>query len=152
MWEHGLVTRTDLSAAELWAVAADVANWPGWQPGVEAARFVAGGESLVVREWGRFVRRTVEESRPPSRLVVTASLVLAQTRTVYEFRPVAGGTRIGVTVQLLGPLRFLYSRSLGARLEQGLPELVRQLIERARVSTDSVGVGRLARGPVPVGV
>lgn len=128
MWEHTLVTTTDVSAAALWAVAAD-------------------DESRPVRELGRFARRTVEESRPPSRLVVTAALVLARTRTVYEFRPVAGGTRVGVAVQLLGPLRFLYSRSVGRRMGRGLSPLVRQLIERARATTATRAAGR----PAPAG-
>ena len=163
MWEHTLATTTDVSAEELWAVVADITNWPAWQPGVELAQVTPDGRSVMVRESGRRVRLTIQKARPAYRIVVCASLFLARTRTEYEFRAVAGGTRITVAVQLHGPLRFLYSWALGARLERGLPAMVRQMIGRARVSADGVGVGRLVGrhepnhetftgDPVPAGV
>ena len=39
MWEHTLVTTTDVPAADLWAVAADPRGWPAWRPGVDAAEY-----------------------------------------------------------------------------------------------------------------
>lgn len=140
MWEYTVVTTADVAAEYLWAVAADVPNWPGWQPGVDSARTVADGRSVLIRANGRQTWASLEEVRPPSRLVVTTPLFLARTRTVYELTRVADGkTRVAVTVQLLGPLRFAYRRSLGGRLEQGVPARVHQLIEAAR----GVAVGHL---------
>jgi hypothetical protein len=138
MWEHTLVTATDVAAGALWAVVADVPNWPAWQPGVEAVRVSAGGRSVLIREGRRQTWAVVEEVAPPTRLVVVAPLFLAQARTTYELTPAARGTRISVAVRLIGPLQFPYRAALGRRLELGLPEAVRRLVEVAR---------RVAGGP-----
>jgi polyketide cyclase/dehydrase/lipid transport protein len=148
MWESTLVTTTDVPAERLWAVAADIPNWPAWQPGVDRVRVAPGGRSVILWEDGRPVRAAVEELNQPSRLVVVAPLVLARTRTVYELTPVAGGTRIAVTVQLLGPLYFAYRWSFGDRLERRLPALVRQLIVTAVRGIPSHFHGEPLTGPL----
>jgi hypothetical protein len=139
MWECALVTTADAPPEALWAVAADLPNWPAWQPGVAAVR-TADGRPVLVPETGRPVRLTVAESAPPHRLVVDARLFLARARTTYEFAPAAGGTRVRVRVRLLGPLQMAYRDALGGRLDRELSAMVRRLAERARAAAPASAV------------
>lgn len=132
MWCETLEATTDVPPAALCAVAADAPNWPTWQPSVE----VADGRSLVVREYGQRVRETIDATRSPSHLVVTAALVLARLRVTYDFDPTADGTRLRVTFALTGPLSWLYAVTRGGWLRCRLPILVMGLIWAARHTAD----------------
>lgn len=132
MLGYTYVVTTDVSAEDLWAVAADFPNWPARQPGVESAQVMAGGSRLSVRESGCRGRTTISEFRSPSRLVVTFPLFLASMRTTYEFSPTACGTELRVTVDLLGPLGGLYALTHGSWIKCRVPVLVIGLIHQAR--------------------
>ena len=136
MWEHTLVTKTDVPAADLWAVAADPRNWPAWRPGVEAAEYADDAHTVRVRDHGRWSRVAVVEADPPARLVLGSGRLLARTRTVFAFTPTAGGTVVRVGVEFGGPLGFLKAAAAGDGEDGRLLTLVRALVARARQSTE----------------
>ena len=129
MREYVLVTTTDVAADHLWAVAADTAGWPAWQPRTEPA---GAAWAVPTSRGGAWVGLRVVEARPPARLVAVASRFLARVRTTYQFEPSVRGTRIRVTVQLLGPLSFAHRRSFDWHQQQTLSALVERLIQQAR--------------------
>ncbi|HEX4610697.1 MAG TPA: SRPBCC family protein [Urbifossiella sp.] len=139
MWEHSLVTTTDVPAADLWAVAADARNWPAWRPGVEAAEVAADAHQVRVRNHGRWSRLAVEEADPPARLVLAAgglSGLLAHTRTVFAFTTIPAGTVVRVGVEVHGPLG-LYHAAINDGDDADLLALVRALVSRARAGRDA---------------
>lgn len=148
MWELSLITTTDVPVEPLWAVVADVPNWPAWQSGVESVRTSAGGQTVLIRRGGRLAREAIEEVRPPTRLVLVAHLFLARLRTTYELTRRAGGTRVSVTAHLLGPLRFAYQKSVGERLDRDLSSSVRRLVETARVAVPTATGGPVCTEPL----
>jgi hypothetical protein len=133
MWEHTLVTTADVSAERLWEVIADVPNWPTWQRDVEFAGPTAVGVGpILVRANGALARQMVEEFSPPTRFACLSRRPLARIRTVHEFEPDGRETRVRVTLQVFGPLGFLYRRLAGEEQADRLAEQTRRLIGRAR--------------------
>jgi hypothetical protein len=141
MWEHTLVTTTDVPAAELWAVAADPHGWPAWRPGVDAAEYADDPHTVRVRDHGRWSEVAVEVADPPARLVLGSGRLLARSRTVFAFTPTAGGTVVRVGVEVGGPLGFLKAAA-GDREDGQLLTLVRALVARARRNTEPQPVAR----------
>lgn len=137
MWEYDLETTTDTAADRLWAVIADVQNWPMWHPVVSAVRAASGQRSgtIEVLERGRWLRLTVEECCRPVRFVFTTPLLLARLRTVYEFKPVPTGTRISLMIQILGPLSIFWRRSVAHQAQRSLATVIRRIIEQTRASS-----------------
>ncbi len=112
MWEHTLVTTTDVPAGRLWAVVTEPRSRSVWAgDGADAG--------------------AIEEAVPAARAVFVTRRLLSRLRTVYEFESDPAGTRIRVAVRLSGPLGFLRRRA-GEESAERLAERTRQLVQRAR--------------------
>ncbi|QEL14094.1 SRPBCC family protein [Limnoglobus roseus] len=118
MWQHTLVTTTDVPAPWLEAVVKDIWNWSVWQ---------ADGEAPVLP---RSPVRLVQEQSSGRYTVVTAGR-FAEMTTTYEFEPTPAGTRVRVAVEIGGLTGFLFA-PVAYRRGQGLSSHVRRLVARAR--------------------
>jgi uncharacterized membrane protein len=117
---HGAVV--DTPPDTLWRAIVDVRRWPEWDAGLEAIELqgeLAPGRRYTLKpRGGPAVTMSVEAMERPSRFVDVTHLPLAKMRGSHEFRAEPGGTRIRVTMEVWGPLGFLWDRVVARKIAQ----------------------------------
>ena len=136
MWavEHSVDTRA--SRAAVWAAWADVAAWPVWDRGLDAASLdgaFAGGCGGRLQPGGlRPMDFTLAGVEPLRGFEVVARLPLARLHVEHALTDGPGGrTRVTHRLTLRGPLAPWWARAAGARIAHELPGSVRRLARLA---------------------
>src|SRR5262249_18860021 len=136
MWQASYQTTTDVPAKALFHAIADVKAWSECDPGLEDVKIdgpVVEGATFMLRpKGGPDVRMSIEELRECMRMADVAHLPLAKLRTVHEFAEERGRTTLRFSVQVWGPLGFLWRRVIGERQIQEAREQSARFIHYAR--------------------
>jgi hypothetical protein len=117
----------------------DVGSWPKWDPeltSVEPPSALSVGSGFALTpKGGPRVKMTIE-SIEPSRLFVDLShLPLAKMRTSHEFSQGADGTHVRVTIEVFGPLGFLWDRIVARKQAAGAEAQTAALVRHAEASS-----------------
>ena len=107
-------TITALQPAQLFRAIADIGRWPEWDRELEATTIdgpVRDGARFTLKpNGGPEVAMLVEAADAPGRFADVALLPLARLRTVHEFTACGAGTAVRTTIEVTGPLAFLWDR------------------------------------------
>ena len=107
-------TMTDISADRLYRAITDIPSWPVWDGDIEGTqhdgRLAPGAPFTLKPKGGPTVSMEIVEAAAPTRFVDLAHLPLAKIRTSHSFTPVADAVRIDVSIEVWGPLGFLWDR------------------------------------------
>ena len=109
----------------------DVAGWPEWDEGLEAARIdgpLAVGSlcTLHFRKWGRQTLRIVEV-REGHGFTCVQHRFLADFRIQHRCEPSELGSRVTHRVEAEGLLAWWLHLKLGSRFRKSLPSALRKL-------------------------
>jgi Polyketide cyclase / dehydrase and lipid transport len=120
------------SAAKVFAIYADVANWPQWDTDAKSASiqgaFVSGAVGRVVPHGGPASTITFQEVRPNQGFTVTCKLPLCVMRFDYKLLADNEHTTTAThTVQFEGLLAPLFGRLIGSGMKKSLPKTMQQL-------------------------
>jgi uncharacterized protein YndB with AHSA1/START domain len=99
----------------LFRAITDINHWPRWDPELESIEhdgaLAPGTRFFLTPRGGPRVRMSIEKAEAPSCFSDLSHLPLATLRTVHEFLPApGGGTRVRLTLEVFGPLGFLWDR------------------------------------------
>ena len=115
----------DATPARVFALWADAAGWPRWDPDLETASldgpFARGSRGTLKPRGGPRTRiELVDVVEPES---FTAVSRLPGCRMVFEHRvsSLPGGCRVTHAVRFEGPLAFAFRRLIGPSIRRGLP-------------------------------
>ena len=115
---------TRVPADCLFATIADIRHWPAWDAELESTEHdgsLAGGSRFWLKpRGGPRVRMEIVDATAPGRFVDLCHLPLAKMRTSHVFEPVPEGTRLRITIEVWGPLGFLWDRIVARKLADGL--------------------------------
>lgn len=137
MWSHEYTVDCPLSADAVWAVYADAAAWPDWNPTVEQLEidgpFAAGAAGKLTPR-GQEPLNFVVISATPARGYVSetaiADTVTLRTENTLEPRD-DGGTRIVSRLSMHGPAAEFFGTSFGPAFAASVPATLQAVIERA---------------------
>ena len=124
------------SEREVWTVLADIASWPTWNP---AIRHAARDEQLEVGTGFRFstelgtLKCRVTQVDAPNLLEWKGRVLLLGERQTWRLERRAEGTHVTIEGEMTGPVAFLFSRRLDARLQRVLDAVVQLLRLEAEV-------------------
>ncbi|MCU0626938.1 MAG: SRPBCC family protein [Gemmatimonadaceae bacterium] len=115
--------------AQVFALWADSAGWPRWDPDVKAARidgpFVAGATGSITPQQGPTLRIRVTRVLPDRAFDAEARLPLCTMRFEHECEAAGdasgAATRVTHRVVFEGPLAFVFRRVIGPSLVTGIP-------------------------------
>jgi Polyketide cyclase / dehydrase and lipid transport len=114
MRRHIYRTQTDLTPAQLYRAITDINRWPEWDAGLESTSLVGpcvtGARFTLKPKGGPQVKMIIEEALAPVRLTDVAFLLLARMRTIHAYEAMEGGTQMTLTIEVTGPLAFLWDR------------------------------------------
>ena len=154
MWSfaHSVESR-EVTRRQVWAVWADLPNWPTWDTaaawvrpdatGPTATPMAVGQTYVLQPRRGPKARGTITEATPGRSFADVTRLPLcslAFDHTVVDL-PAGGGVRVTHRVSLSGPLTFLFRPLLGRRIAAGIPAVMDNLIRRAAKTEPAAGVG-----------
>lgn len=115
----------DASARRVFAIYADVANWPAWDPDTRRASldgpFAAGSTGRLTPTRGRAVTMRLTRVEPDVCFTVQADIPLFRMVFEHELVPQRDAVRVTHRATFTGPLSFLLGRMLVRQLESGLP-------------------------------
>ena len=125
--KEGFRASVDVAAppARIFALWADAAAWPSWDPDLESAAldgpFASGSTGVLKPRGGPRTRIELVDVREPESF--TAVSRLPGCRMVFEHRAEATGAGCRVThvVRFEGPLAFAFRRLIGPSIRRGLP-------------------------------
>jgi hypothetical protein len=137
-----MLTQSDHADAlpeAVFAVWADVAGRPAWDPEVRFASldvpFAVVSRGRLVPLRGRPSRFEITELDAPARHVIEVSLPLASLGLVRSVAPQGGGARVVHSVAFTGPLGWLFARLLEPRFARALPSAVAGVCRRAEAGS-----------------
>jgi hypothetical protein len=118
-------------AATLFAIYADVANWPEWDPDAKSASiegpFVSGAVGRVVPHGGPPSKVHFVEVVPDTRFRAQCALPLCTMRFDYLLSPEGDATRVTHRVGFEGLLAPVFGRLIGSGMRRSLPRALEQL-------------------------
>jgi hypothetical protein len=125
-------TTTSVRASKLYDAITDIAGWKDWDPDIEGAEhdgaLAPGSRFRLKPKGGPEVAMEIVEASAPTRFVDVARLPLARMRTGHDFRETGDGTVVTVTIEVGGPLGFLWDRIVARAQAEGAAEQTRRFI------------------------
>lgn len=135
MPSHTYETVVATSPGRLYAAIVDLRSWPVWDPEIERilhdGALHPGARFTLRPKGGPNVKMTVEEALAGRRFSDLAQLPLAKMRTRHDFEPLGEGTRLRVTIEVFGPLAFLWDRLVAQKQVAGLERQVSAFVRFA---------------------
>lgn len=133
----------DASADSVFAIYADVAHWPDWDPDTRAASidgaFTSGARGRLVPGKG-FPVPMLFTSVEPGRGFTVVSRVLFSTMTfAHVLRPHGRGVVATHGVAFQGPFAPFLRRLVGSRVRRGLPVTMARLKSHAEARERACG-------------
>lgn len=126
MKRYSYTTTTRLTPQQLYRAISDIRRWPLWDSELETTvhdgRLEAGTRFTLKPRGGPKVSMTIERAEAPGRFVDLSHLPLAKMRTAHWFTAEPSGTRVDITIEIWGPLAFLWDRIVARKLAAGVAE------------------------------
>lgn len=114
----------------------DIPNWNKWDDELEYTQIdgnAAKGSKFILKPKGSpKVSMSIEDFVPPFRFVDLSHLPLGKMRTTHEFTQNGSKTEINITMEIWGPLGFLWRKVIGKKQAQGAASQTESFIRRAR--------------------
>lgn len=111
--------------ARVFALWADPAGWPVWDPDLVEAElvgpFAVGSRGAVRPVKGPRTRIVLREVTPARSFAAVSDLPLCRMVFEHTIHTAAVGCRVTHAVRFEGPLAMLYRRLIGPSIERGLP-------------------------------
>ena len=135
MRHYSYETVVETPPHKLYRAITDITKWPVWDPELEATAhddsLARGAAFTLSPRGGPRVKLTVEEARAAAVFADVAHLPLAKMRTRHEFAPTQQGTRVRVSIEVWGPLGFLWDRLVARKQAAGLGEQTKAFVQYA---------------------
>jgi hypothetical protein len=126
---------TTTHPARIWERWEAVDHWNQWDPEVSWARldgpFTIGGAGRLKPRKGPATDFRIIELLPEQTFVTESRLPLARLRFSHHIETSAGSSAVTHSVEMDGPLTFIFRRLLGPSLAAGLPDAMERLITLA---------------------
>ena len=136
MWSksHTVVT-TAIRKEQIWNLFADVNNWTQWDKSIEMAQldgpFQQGNHFLFQPKGGPKMKIAIHETVPYQRFVDCTTFPLAKMYGIHTFKETANGLELTTTMQVSGPLGFLWRKIVAEKIVAALPQDMQIQIEAA---------------------
>jgi hypothetical protein len=138
MWTSQVVRITKAPAAAIWALWADVANWPRWDTDVISAvgkgPFEKGMKGVLKPKGGPKTRFVLTEVTALQSFTSKSRLPLGSLQVAHSLRITSAGLEVSHSATIKGPLTFLFSRIIGAKLAASQPQAIEQLVALAEAT------------------
>jgi len=124
---------------EIWDLWKNVNRWHEWVPGVEFCRlekpFRAGSDFTLKPKDASVVKVQLIEVEEDRKFTGCTQFFGATLYNTYEVQTEPDGTRLTVTLKVIGPLGFVWRKLVAEKIDAKLPKLMRNLAGLAGVSS-----------------
>lgn len=139
------------SAETIFALYADVAQWPTWDPDAKAASingpFVSGATGTITPNGAPKSNITFSEVTRNRSFTADCKLPLCKMSFEHELKETADGTITTHRVIFTGLLAFFFGRVIGSGMKKSLPEALASLkkhAEQRAADGQTSGIRRVA--------
>jgi hypothetical protein len=137
MWSKSYSKRVKgIDAEQIWKVWTDINQWQKWQDDIEYAKldeeFQKGSIFLFKPKGGPKIKIELTEVKENSIFVDLTRFPLAKMYDSHEIIDHGDDLEIKTTIQIEGPLSFLWRKIVAEDVANGMEEQTEKLIERVR--------------------
>jgi uncharacterized protein YndB with AHSA1/START domain len=138
MWTYEYSLDSCADRSTLWRIWSDVAGWPAWSPGTQAATldgpFQSGSLIRMIPIDQDAITLRLVDVRPNERFTDEAEMGGIVVRTLHELRDSpAGGTRITYRTEITGPEADQLGPEIGPAITSDFSETVARLVNLAEL-------------------
>ncbi|PIE00869.1 MAG: polyketide cyclase/dehydrase and lipid transport [Acidobacteria bacterium] len=130
--------KTKATPEQIWKLWSDVDNWNSWDTQTEYSSlngdFEVGTELIIKPAGGPKSKCKLIEVSPKKSFTVLGSLPLTKMYFIHELEKKGSETSITHSVEMKGPLTFMFSRIIGKNMEEELKEAMDNLAKMAENS------------------
>jgi hypothetical protein len=136
MAAHGRSRQTRASAETIWRLWSDPSTWNEWNPNVQRmemnSAFVNGATGVMHTPTGRQHPVRLTNIRPGQAFDLETQAIPLTSFTFHcEVVPGANGSKIAQSIEMSGPLAFLFSPLAGDRIAASFEPLLKGLSDKA---------------------
>lgn len=137
MWQKSYsLTTKDVTKEQIWNIWQDVKNWNKWDDSVTESeifgKFEPGAKGFLIPSGGPKTNFTMTGCKYQKSFTDTTFLPLCQLDFIHFLEETSDGLKITHQIQITGLLSFLFSKIIGEKLAQTLPEAVTKLVQLAK--------------------
>jgi hypothetical protein len=134
--EHSEISSA--SPAAIWALYADVENWPAWDPALEWVKwpgpFVAGGSGTMKPRGAPVSKFIMTHCEPNKQFTDVSPMPLARIVFDHVLEVVPEGTKVTHSATAHGPLGWLFALLIGPAIRRGMPPSVIAVAHQAELA------------------
>lgn len=135
-WHFTFEYQTELPAASLWEVGAQIDKWPTVDDRIASVKIDQPPEPGVTFTLKPFkgppLKMKILRFDPPHLYSDVCHLFMAEMYTTHSFTPVGKETLIKVSIEIDGPLTPIWSRTVGENQARGLCDQTERLLIAVR--------------------
>jgi Polyketide cyclase / dehydrase and lipid transport len=136
MWTHHYQQKTDLTAAELWPVLANIAGWAAIDENIESIQLegvaAKGAKFCLKPKGGPGLDFTIGDFEPPTTYSDICQMPLATMQTTHRLIP-GEMTTIEIQIVIEGILSPLWGLLVGRKHANGLAAQTERFIAAAKI-------------------
>src|ERR671934_740387 len=136
MAEHGKARETSAPADKVWRIWTDTSTWGEWNPNVRTMEMAppieAGKEGVMHTPSGQHHHMKVVDVQPGRSFTLETTVIpLSKFRFTCNVEPAGERTRISQTVEVVGPMGWLFDPMMGDRIAQDFDKVLDGLARKA---------------------
>jgi uncharacterized protein YndB with AHSA1/START domain len=136
MAEHGKSRETAAAAEKVWAMWVDTSTWGQWNPNVTTmdmpAPVALGKVGAMNTPAGQHHQMKVIDFQPGRSFTLESSVIpLSRFQFRCSVEPAGGTTRVKQTVELVGPLGWLFDPMMGDQIAKDFDVVLDGLVKKA---------------------
>lgn len=121
---------------DIWRLWIDVNNWHKWAPDIDYARmegpFVVDSHFIIKPKGKPEVKLHLVEVEPLKKYTDTFKFFGATLYGIHKIEETKNGLKLTITIQITGPLQFIWKILVGRRIENKIAEQMDALVALAR--------------------
>lgn len=131
---------TAASAAAIWHVWQDVANWNTWDHGIEFSTlnglFVEGTTGTLKPKGGPLVHTKLTHVVPMKAFIDESKLLFTRIIVSHSMQEVEGKIEVTHQIEMKGVLAFFFAQLIGRAMKKNLPKEMEAMVKQAESLKD----------------
>lgn len=146
-------TFDDVTKESVWKIWRDVNNWQKWHTDIHHCTihtpFLAGGHFILKSNFSPTTKAKLITVEKNESFTYCISFLGGKMYTTHDMTETPDGLKLTTTLEVSGPLRFIWHKLCAKKIAATLPEQTQSLINLCKIEIDSIRLKVNAANKIP---